>query len=1111
MNTLFRMVHVCRGPLLVCAVLVGIISCRNKSEGVRDSHPLFTKLKARQTGILFRNDLDFDQAFNIYTYRNFYNGGGVGVGDFNNDGLLDIYLTSNQQENKLYLNQGNLTFRDITRGAGVGGSKAWSTGVSIADVNGDGWLDIYVCNSGDVEGDDKENELFINNGDLTFTESAAAYNLADRGFTTHAVFFDFDRDQDLDVYLLNNSYQAIGSFNLMKNERPVRDSLGGDKLMRNDGGIFKDVSAAANIYGSVIGFGLGATVGDVNNDGWLDIYVSNDFFERDYLYLNQKDGTFREVLTEQMGSISAASMGADIADINNDGWLDIFVSEMLPNTNSRLKTVTTFDSWDRYTYSVRNGYHHQFTRNTLQLNNQNDGFSEIARLAGLEATDWSWGALIFDMDNDGWKDLFVANGIFQDLTNQDYLQYISTEEVVRSIVANRKVDYKKLVELIPSNAVPDHAYRNRGDLTFEDRSLKWGFQESNFSNGSAYADFDNDGDLDLVVSHVNAEASFYRNDAVQLAGNRVLRFNLRGTGLNPFAIGARIRVFDKSQTWTTECIPNKGFQSSVDYRPILGVGSIDTVDRVEVWWPNGQLSVLQKVATGVVTTVLQSEAGDPNMQTVLPHIKPLLEQVTSTGIDFRHQENEYVDFDRDRLLYSMLSNAGPPIAVADVNLDGRDDVFVGGAAGFSGQLFLQIQEGRFVRSQVNVFSEDSAAEDVEAEFFDADSDGDPDLYVASGGNEFTNASSNLRDRLYINDGKGVFSRSEQILPSLALENTGTVRACDFDADGDLDLFVGIRAQALAYGKKMNGYLLVNNGKGIFTEVSKEVAPGLKNLGMITDACWVDVNGDNTTDLVVAGEFMPIRVFLNLDGKFLLSRQPGLDFSNGWWNRILPVDIDRDGDMDIVAGNLGLNSRFEASATAPLEMYVSDFDKNGSIEQILCFRENGEVYPWPLRHDLLAQLPVLKKKYLKYEDYKQATIGELFEPDDLKAAERLQVFEAASGIFLNSGGAFAFQRFPTPAQFSPIYAILTHDFDSDGHIDILVGGNQYKVKPEIGRYDASFGTLLRGTGKGNFTVMDAAYSGFSVSGEIRDFAFVGVGQRKLLLVSRNDDVLVILQE
>ena len=1078
-------------------------SCRKLEEGNKEY--LFNKLPMDSTGVNFVNQLTFDQEFNIYTYRNFYNGGGVGLGDINNDGLIDIYLTGNQSPNKLYLNKGNFKFEDITDKAGVAGVKSWSTGVALADVNGDGWLDIYVCNSGDIKGDDKENELFINNGDQTFTERAGEYGIADKGFTTHAVFFDFDRDNDLDLYILNNSYQAIGSFNLMKNERPKRDALGGDKLMRNDGDHFTDVSEQAGIYGSVIGFGLGITVGDIDKDGWPDIYVSNDFFERDYLYLNNHDGTFRERLTDQMKSISGASMGADLADINNDGWPDIFVTEMLPRDNERLKTVTTFENWDRYRYNVKNDYYHQFTRNMLQLNNGNNSFSEIGRLTGMEATDWSWAALMFDMNNDGLKDVFVANGIYQDLTNQDYLQYVSNEEVVRSIVSGNQVNYKKLVELIPSSPVPDYAFQNMGNFIFVDKAAEWGIGEPNFSNGSAYGDLDNDGDLDLVINSINAPASIIRNQTeLLLPENRYLKFNLTGLGKNTQAIGAKIEVIKAGQKFYVEQMPNRGFESSIDPRPNIGLGKIDTVDQVKVQWPDGKETVLHNLATNQTIKLRQDEAAPALASKSDFMLSPFVKEDMS--IDFMHHENDFVDFDRDKLIYHMLSTEGPRVTKGDVNGDGLDDFFIGGAKDFAGALFIQTAEGTFKRTNKNVFELDKISEDLGSVFFDADNDNDLDLYVCSGGSEFSSISNAYIDRLYVNDGNGNFVKSNQPLPTTDMESTSVVKAADFDNDGDIDLFVGVRTQSFSYGLPMNGYILSNDGRGKFSNVTSSIAPSLTNVGMITDATWTDIDKDGDFDLLVVGEYMPIKVFVNERGKLIdKTDESVLQLTNGWWNRIKAADLDNDGDVDFVVANHGLNSRFKASEQKPLCMYINDFDKNGTIEQIIC-TFNGDIsYPMVLRHDLTAQIPSLKKKYLKYEEYKNQTVQNIFTESELKEAVKLDVFELGTGILLNDGkGKFTFSRLPVEAQISPMYAIEIDDFDLDGNQDILLGGNLYNVKPEAGRYDASYGIFLKGDGHGKFIAVPSLNSGLKIEGEVRDFVMLKSKGRNLLLVARNND-------
>jgi enediyne biosynthesis protein E4 len=1089
--------------VLVCLVFLSVISCDTK----QTAKTLFTEVSSNQSGIDFENRLTFDQKFNIYTYRNFYNGGGVALGDINNDGLIDIYFTANQGSNRLYLNRGNFSFEDITQKAGVSGTKAWSTGVSMADVNGDGWLDIYVCNSGDIKGDNKENELFINNKDNTFTEQAKKYGVADGGFTTHAAFLDYDNDNDLDLYILNNSYQAIGSFNLMKNERPKRDSLGGDKLLRNDDGYFTDVSAEAGIYGSIIGFGLGVTVGDINKDGRSDIYISNDFFERDYLYLNNGDGTFTESLTKQIKSISGASMGADLADINNDGNPDIFVTEMLPADNARIKTVTTFENWDRHKYAVDNGYYEQFTRNMLQLNNGDNSFSEIGRLSNVEATDWSWGALMFDMDNDGLKDIFVANGIYQDLTNQDYLQYVSNEEVVRSIVVDKNVDYKKLVELIPSTPMSNFAFQNQGDLSFSNKAAEWGLSKPGFSNGSAYGDLDNDGDLDLVINNVNGLASIMRNESNNQLMNSYLKFELTGVGKNTFAWGTTITITKGDQVFYMEQMPNRGFESSMDPRPNIGLGKTDTVDLVLVLWPDGKETRMQKVATNQVLKLNQQDG--KLLLAPEPLSNKIFQSVNLSGIDYTHKESNFIDFDRDKLLFHMLSTEGPKMAKADVNNDGLEDLFIGGAKDEAASLFIQTKDRKFLKQNQLLFDKDKESEDIMSVFFDADNDGDIDLYVCSGSNEFSTSSIALADRLYINDGKGNFSKSAQILPTFTFESTSTVKPFDYDKDGDMDLFVGVRSHPFLYGIPMNGYILNNDGKGKFKNVTLEIAKGLEEIGMITDAAWSDINGDGNGDLIVVGEYMPITVFVNESGSFVnKTEQFELNKTNGWWNTIESADLDGDGDLDFVLGNHGLNSRFKASEDKPVCMYVNDFDKNGTMEQIICTYYGDKSYPMVLRHDLMAQIPTLKKKYLKYESFKDQMITDIFTQEELSNAIKHNVYELSNSLLINEGAeGLKLKHLPVEAQFSVTYAIIIDDFDHDGSMDIILAGNLYNVKPEVGQYDASYGTFLKGDGKGNFIVLPETKSGLMLDGEIRDLETITIAGKKYLLAARNNDSIL----
>jgi hypothetical protein len=1081
-------------------------SCDRK----KDKATLFTKLDPSETGIRFENNLTFDASFNIYTYRNYYNGGGVAIGDVNNDGLMDVYLSGNMTDNKLYLNKGNFQFEDITESSGTKGTKSWSTGVSMADVNGDGFIDIYVCNSGDLKGAGKENELFINNGDLTFTDVANEYNIADPGFTTHAAFFDYDKDNDLDLYILNNSYQAIGSFNLRKNERPNRDPLGGDKLMRNDGNVFTDVSEVAGIYGSVIGFGLGVTVGDVNKDGWQDMYISNDFFERDYLYINNQDGTFKESLVNQMNALSAASMGADLADINNDSYPDVFVTDMLPKNNSRLKTVTTFENWDRYQYNLQNDYHHQFTRNTLQLNNGNGTFSEIGRLAGVEATDWSWGAFMFDADNDGLKDIFVANGIYQDLTNQDYLQYVSSDEVVKSIVSGKGVDYKRLVELIPSNPVPNFIFRNQGDLRFKDMSAEWGMGEPDFSNGTAYGDLDNDGDLDLVLNNVNSVATVFRNEADTFyPQNRFLKFELIGTGKNTAAFGTSITITTDSATIYIEQMPIRGFESTMDPRPNVGLGTVQTAQQILVRWPDDRVTTLSNVPTNQTLKLSQEHAQPDTVVKQNSRSKPVF-AIGRPDLDFKHIENEFVDFDRDRLLFHMLSSEGPRMSKGDINGDGREDFFVGGARDQRGAIFIQMANGDFASTNEALLEQDKSSEDTGSEFFDVDGDGDLDLYVCSGGNEFSTSSIALADRLYINNGKGNFTKKDAIYPDGRLVSSGVVKASDFDKDGDQDLFVGVRLLPFLYGAPQNSFLLVNDGKGNFSNAVSAAAPGLKEVGMVTDASWTDVNADGLPDLVVVGEYMPIKIFINSDGK--LNEATGewgtMDLT-GWWNRIEPVDVDNDGDMDFIVGNHGENSRFRASRENPVCMYLGDFDQNATVEHVICTFNGDKNYPMVLRQDLVAQIPSLKKKYLKFDAFKDQTITDIFTPEQLARGLKLEAAELRSGVLRNEGGKFEWLPLPAEAQFAPIFGIEPNDFDDDGLTDLIVGGNFFRVKPEAGRYDASYGLLLKGNGDGTFATITPVRSGIVVPGEVRDMITIMAAGKQKIMISRNNDHILSL--
>lgn len=1093
-----------------------LISCDSKTE---NNSTLFELLSSEKTKIDFINNITYTNEFNIYTYRNFYNGGGVGLGDVNNDGLLDIYLTANQLPNRLYINKGNFVFEDVTETAKLSGNRAWSTGVSMVDINSDGWLDIYVCNSGDVYGDNRQNEFFINNGDGTFSENAEEMGLADSGLSTHAAFFDYDKDGDLDVYLLNNSFTAVSTFNFQKKLRDKRDQKGGDKLFRNDSGKFIDVSEKAGIFGSEIGFGLGVSVADLDKNGWLDLFISNDFFERDYIYMNNGDGTFSEDLENQMKSTSFSSMGSDVADITADGLPEIFVTDMLAKSDDRYKTTMTFENWDKYQYNLKNGYYRQNTRNTLHLNNgisfgNKLTFSEVGRLAGVEATDWSWSALITDFDNDGHKDLFVANGLAQDIHDQDYLNFISDEEIKKMIVKKNGVDYKKLVELVPVNRISNCVFAGDSNLGFKDVADSWGLDTPSHSSGSAYGDLDNDGDLDLIVNNINMPPFVYKNKSTELLKeNNYLKVKLIGEKNNINAVGAKVTIKSDEQIFYLEQSPIRGFQSTVDNIVHFGLGEISSIDSLIVDWYYGKRSVLTNISVNQTVIISESEAQKPEHKEEQKNNKSIFKNVSEIiDLDYLHVENTYVDFDRDRLLYHMRSTEGPKLDIGDVNNDGLMDFYIGGAKNSAGKLFLNIGQNKYKSSNADLFEKDKQSEDSQVVFFDADNDGDLDLYVSSGGVEYSSSSYALFDRLYINDGFGEYARSSQLLPTSNPESTSVVIPNDFDKDGDTDLFVGIRLKPGSIGVPQNGYILENNGKGEYKDVTLELAPEMIELGMITDAKWSDFDNDDDYDLIIVGEWMGIKLFENDNSNFTeISKDVGLKNTSGWWNRIVSSDIDNDGDIDFIVGNHGLNSRFKASVEAPISCYVNDFDNNGSIEQIVCNYNESKSYPLVLRHDLIKQLPHLKKKYVYYTNYKGQTIEDIFTSEELKNSIVHEVTMLESILLINNGDAsFKIKPLPTESQFAPIYAISASDFDKDGVIDLVLGGNLYNVKPEIGSYDASYGQFLKGTGNGDFTVYSTGESGLFLDGEIRDFKIFSHKQNDLLVVSKNNSTVDFYQ-
>jgi len=1087
-------------PLRCLLPAVAILAACSGAGGAppRPSGPtLFTRLPSAETGVTFRNQLTETRDFNVFTYRNFYNGGGVAIGDLSGDGLPEIVLTSNEGGPKLYLNEGKFRFRDITVEAGLGAKRPWTTGVTLADVNGDGLLDIYVCHAGYGTGADRANQLFINHGlnasgIPTFTDEAKAYGIADTGYSTQAAFLDYDHDGDLDLFLIRNSPRPVTSFGT-RNVRNIRDPLGGQELYRNDGGHFVNVSEHAGIYGPETAFGLGLAVGDVNRDGWPDIYVANDFFERDYLYINKHNGTFEEVLDKEMPYSSYFSMGLDIADINNDGWPDIYTTDMLPEDDRRLKTTSSFEGWDLYQAKVHQGYHYQFMRNMLQLNNGNGTFSDIGQLAGVARTDWSWSALIADLDLDGNKDVFVTNGLARDVTSQDYVAFLANDETMHEAQAGFHVDFLKLVNAMTQTKLSDYAFHNNGDLTFTKVSAPWGLDEPNFSNGAAYGDLDGDGALDLVVNNVDDEAFVYKNNArTLLPDNHYLQVRLEGTGNNRFAIGAKVTLMGDGKLFTQELEPTRGFQSSVDYTLTFGVGRLDTLESVIVDWPDGKSSIVSPVATNQRLTIRQTDARGKTPSRPPPAQAPLFRDVSSqVGLDFVHQENNFVDFDRERLIPKLVSTEGPFVTVGDVNGDGLDDFFIGGAKDHASALYIQSEGGRFRRTNQALFEQDRLSEDLGAAFFD------DYLYVVTGGNEFTGAAPALEDRLYQGDGRGNFRKLTGALPPAWVSGSRVAVGKDW-------IFVGGRVVPGSYGTDPQSTLLRNDGHGHFTDVTAEVAPELAHIGMVTDALWIDVDRDGRQDLVVVGEWMPITIFHNTGTKLERMNTPGLEHSAGWWNRIIAADFTGDGLPDFVIGNLGLNTRLRASAAEPATMYVKDFDNNGVTEPIISCYSGGESLPLVLRDDLIKALPYLKSRFLKYSNYAGRTPQDIF-GSQLKDAVFKQTETFATSLARNNGdGSFTLVPLPLAAQIAPVYGILAGDFDQDGKLDLLLAGNFDGVKPDLARMSASYGLFLRGDGAGNFTPVRTAESGFFVTGQVRDIQKLRTRAGDLYIVARNND-------
>ncbi len=1097
--------------LVLFAIWFTIIACKkNNNQGSTANAPVFNfeSLSKDDTGIDFINDVRNQKDFNVLSYRNYYNGGGVAIGDINNDGLNDIYFTANLTENKLYLNKGNMNFEDISKKAGVIGKKAWCTGVTMADVNQDGWQDIYVCYSGEVAGISKENELFINQKNGTFKEMAKDYGLNDNGLSTQASFFDYDLDGDLDCYVLNNSYKDPERIALFKRERVELGAEGGDRLYRNDSSLdaagafqpkFTDITASSGIFSSNIGFGLGISVGDVNNDFWPDIYISNDFWERDYLYINNKNGTFSEQLTDRVSYTSVSSMGSDIADINNDGSMDIFSTDMLPPDNYRIKAATKFDDFYFEDIKFKNSYFHQFVQNCLHVNNGQGAFQETAHMSGVAATDWSWGALIFDMNLDGQKDIFVSNGVYQDITNSDFADFIADKDKVKAIVEEKgRYDFRDFEKYLPNNQRKNYAFINNGNLLFENKATQMGLDEPSYSNGAAYGDLDNDGDYDLVVNNVNMDAFVYKNTAVE-AGKKSLKLKFEGSSQNKKGIGTLVKLYQNNKVQISHVMAARGFQSNVDTDIIFGIDSAKPVDSLLVIWPDRKYQVIKNIAAKKDLVLKYAEAQGTFVENSNTD-SPILTDISALALPNNavHVENMYNDFDNDRLMPHMLSNEGPKIVKGDINGDKQEDFVLLGAKGQSSKVYLQ-KNDKFEYSIQAALERETIADATAGALFDADRDGDNDLLIAYGGNEYKLGNEAFRVKYFVNDGKGTFNR-EIIKAPNALGQINCVLPGDYDKDGDIDLFLGGHAIPGLYGVTPRSYVLQNEGMGNFQDAtSNNTGP----IGMVKDAVWSDLNNDTWPDLVVVGEWMPVSVLLN-DGGELGPPKP-LEHSNGWWNTIKAADLDGDGDTDFIAGNWGLNMKLKASIEKPLSLYVKDFDQDKRPDAIMEWYtpEDQIPYPFASKIDISTKMPFLKKQILKYEDYAKKQVKDLF-PDTDKA-EKKMVYNFATSIIKNNGDkGFSLEPFNVEAQLSPVFGIEIYDLDGDNLKDIYMGGNYYKLKPEIGRHDGFNGGFFKNLGKGQYRYISPQKSGIVTSGQVRDAKVIN---EKLIIAINNAPVKV----
>ena len=1087
--------------LLLYSTLSLTVTTCNQSKSSEST--LFNSVPSSLSNVSFSNNLVETEDFNIIEYLYFYNGGGVALGDINNDGLLDIYITGNQVSNKLYLNKGNWQFEDITLKAGVASPGAWKTGVTMVDINGDGLLDIYQCRLGNYKGIKGENELFINQGDLTFTEEAERYGLNFSGFSTQSAFLDFDLDGDLDMYLLNHSVHTEHRLN-EASKRNFDDALAGDRFFENADNTFYSVTNSAGIYSSQLGYGLGIGISDVNNDGWPDLYISNDFSENDYLYLNNKNKSFTEVLRQSIKHTSRFSMGNDLADYNNDGYIDIVSLDMLPEDEVVIKKSAGEDAYNTYKLKLSLGFGRQFSKNALQLNlgldeNNIPQFAEIAHLAGIAATDWSWASLLADFDNDGWKDLFISNGIQRRPNDMDYINFLASEEIVN----NPDVSDKKLYGQMPNGEVYNYFFKNNKDLTFKNVTKNWGINTNSISNGAAYGDLDNDGDLDLVINNINQEAILLHNQSRNTplsSKNSFINIHFNGLNQNTKGVGAKVMVYAHGEKMIQENYPGRGFQSSVPPTLQMGIGKNQTIDSLRVIWPGGKTKLWENIPVNQTLTVNEKDLTELYSYQQTNGIVPYF--FTSDDIEFVHKENEFNDFDISYLLPHKYSTLGPDIAVADVNGDKLEDFYITKAKNGSGGLFFQSKNGKLQRQEQAVFSSFKESEETNVHFFDANKDGFQDLYIGMSGSEWPEGHKNLRDRLLINDGKGNFKDESFRLPAF-FQHTGAITSADFDKDGDEDLFIGNHFISGKYGISPKSYVLVNDGKGYFSSLSGK--KGVEVSGMVTDAKWVDLDGDNWLDLLIVGEWMPVRIFKNEQGILNEIKNTSLGNTSGWWQTIEIADVDNDGDSDIILGNQGENTRHQPSKDFPMYLYVSDFDNNGTLDPLIAYQSKKGIFPIHSRDELIKQIPSLKKKFVKHEDFAGKTISQILGAEMLRKSKRLEV-TLFSSISLENMGNFNFniKKLPKEAQFTPIYSILATDINGDNLPDLITGGNNEETAPYFGTYDAGRGLVLLGKGDAYFSSLTAEKSGLNISGQIRDIKKLNLQRTMHLIIGLNDD-------